>query len=49
MTATGFMLYGTNHTGFRFASEPAPTRIQASVGPVPLPHGGLGVGARLSF
>jgi hypothetical protein len=49
MTTAGFALYGTNQTGFQFRSEPMLVPITASVGPVPLPHGGLGLGATLSF
>jgi hypothetical protein len=49
MSAAGFVLFGTNQTGFRFNSEPVLVPITASVGPVPLRHGGLCLGATLSF
>ena len=49
MTATGFVLFGTNHTGFGFESEPAPNPITARVGPMPMPQGGLGLGAAITF
>jgi len=49
MTTAGFALFGTNQTGFRFKSDPVLVPIKASIGPVPMPHGGLGLGATLSF
>jgi hypothetical protein len=49
MTTIGFVLYGSNHTSFRFESEPAPPRYTARVGPVAIPHAGLGLGGTLSF
>jgi len=49
MTTVGFVLYGGNHTGFHFESEPVPLRYTARFGPVPLPRGGLGLGATLAF
>jgi hypothetical protein len=48
MAATGFVLYGTNRTGFHFQTEPAPPRFTARVRPVPLPHGGVGLGTIFS-
>jgi hypothetical protein len=47
--AGGFVLFGTNQTGFHFSDEQPPNPITARVGPVPMPHGGVGLGATLSF
>ena len=49
MTAGGFVLFATNQTGFQFTSEPLLVPVTARVGPIPLPRGGLGLGATLSF
>ncbi len=49
VSATGFVLFGTNGSGFHFSSEPVLLPMSARVGPVPLPGGGLGLGATLSF
>jgi hypothetical protein len=42
----GFGMYATNKTHIDYSAQPP---ISARVGPVPLPHGGLGLGATISF
>jgi hypothetical protein len=47
--AGGFVLYAENQMGFGFKRELGLSPITARVGPVPMPHGGVGLGATLSF
>jgi hypothetical protein len=46
LAVPGFLMFGTNLTRFHYDGAPP---ISARVGPVPLPHGGFGLGATLSF
>ena len=49
VSALGFVLFGANHTAFHYDREATLVPMAARIGPVPLPHGGLGLGASLSF
>ena len=49
LAAGGFVVFGANQTGFHFNDEHPPNPISARVGPVPMPHGGAGLGATISF
>jgi hypothetical protein len=47
LAVPGFVMFGSNITRFHYDAVPMP--ISARVGPVPMPHGGLGLGATISF
>jgi hypothetical protein len=49
VASLGFVLFGTNHTGFHYTPAPVPTPFSARLGPVPLAHGGVGLGLTGSF
>jgi hypothetical protein len=49
VASLGFVLFGTNQTGFHYLPAPVPLPFSARVGPVPLAHGGLGLGVTGSF
>lgn len=49
LSATGFVLFGVNGTGFHYDRDSLLVPMSARVGPVPLPGGGLALGGTLSF